>query len=40
LKNGALAHLPSKSFAANSAWLVLAAMAFNLLPLVEIPQSC
>jgi hypothetical protein len=31
LKNGPLAHLPSASFAANSAWLVLAAMAFNLL---------
>ena len=31
LKNGPLAHLPSKSCAANSAWLVLAAMAFNLL---------
>jgi hypothetical protein len=31
LKNGPLAHLPCKSFAANSAWLVLAAMAFNLL---------
>jgi Transposase DDE domain group 1 len=30
LKNGPLAHLPSASFAANSAWLVLAAMAFNL----------
>ena len=30
LKNGSLAHLPSGSFAANSAWLVLAAMAFNL----------
>jgi hypothetical protein len=30
LKNSALAHLPSGSFAANSAWLVLAAMAFNL----------
>ena len=30
LKNGALAHLPSGSFTANSAWLVLAAMAFNL----------
>ena len=30
LKNGPLAHLPSGSFAANSAWLVLAAMAFNL----------
>ena len=30
LKNGPLAHLPSSSFMANSAWLVLAAMAFNL----------
>ena len=30
LKNGPLAHLPSVNFAANSAWLVLAAMAFNL----------
>jgi hypothetical protein len=30
LKNGPLAHLPSGRFAANSAWLVLAAMAFNL----------
>ena len=30
LKNGPLAHLPSGSFAANSAWLVLAVMAFNL----------
>jgi hypothetical protein len=30
LKNGPLAHLPSGSFWANSAWLVLAAMAFNL----------
>ena len=30
LKSGALAHLPSASFAANSAWLVLAATAFNL----------
>ena len=30
LKNSALAHLPSKSFAANGAWLVLAVMAFNL----------
>ena len=30
LKNGPLAHLPSGSFAANSAWLVLAATAFNL----------
>src|SRR4029453_15241022 len=30
LKDSALAHLPSKSFAANSAWLVAAVMAFNL----------
>lgn len=30
LKNSALAHLPSASFAANSAWLVLAVAAFNL----------
>jgi hypothetical protein len=31
LKTGALAHLPSGNFAANSAWLVLAAMNYNLL---------
>jgi len=30
LKASALAHLPSGSFAANSAWLVLASIAFNL----------
>ena len=30
LKNSALAHLPSGHFWANSAWLVCAAMAFNL----------
>src|SRR6476619_6269475 len=30
LKDSALAHLPSKSFAANAAWLVLAVVAFNL----------
>ena len=30
LKASALAHLPSASFTANSAWLVLAVMAFNL----------
>ena len=30
LKNSALAHLPSSSFAANAAWLVLAVIAFNL----------
>jgi hypothetical protein len=30
LKGAALAHLPSASFAANAAWLVLAVMAFNL----------
>ncbi|MDX6432331.1 MAG: hypothetical protein QOE54_4697 [Streptosporangiaceae bacterium] len=31
LKNGPLAHLPLASLAANSAWLVFAAMAFNLM---------
>ncbi len=30
LKGSALAHLPSGSFTANSAWLVLASIAFNL----------
>ena len=30
LKNGPLAHLPSGQFTANAAWLVLAAIAFNL----------
>jgi hypothetical protein len=30
LKHAALAHLPSAKFAANSAWLVLAVIAFNL----------
>ena len=30
LKDGPLAHLPSGKFTANSAWLVLAAIAFNL----------
>ena len=30
LKDSALAHLPSKSFPANAAWLVLAVIAFNL----------
>ncbi len=30
LKNGPLAHLPSGHFWANSAWLVCAAIAFNL----------
>ena len=30
LKSSALAHLPSSSFSANSAWLVLAVIAFNL----------
>ena len=29
-KGGALAHVPSGSFAANGAWLVMAAIAFNL----------
>ena len=31
LKNGPLAHLPSANFMANSAWLALAAIAFNLM---------
>jgi hypothetical protein len=31
LKSGPLAHLPSGRFPANSAWLVLAAIAFNLI---------
>src|SRR4051794_25384208 len=30
VKNGPLAHLPSGKFAANSAWLALAAIAFHL----------
>jgi hypothetical protein len=30
LKNSALAHLPSATFTANAAWLVLACIAFNL----------
>src|SRR6185312_656218 len=30
LKNSALVHLPSGHFGANSAWLVLAVMAYNL----------
>ncbi len=30
LKNGSIAHLPSGVFTANSAWLVLAVIAFNL----------
>jgi hypothetical protein len=30
LKQGPIAHLPSGSFGANSAWLVCAAIAFNL----------
>ena len=30
LKNGPLAHMPSAVFTANSAWTVLAAIAFNL----------
>ena len=30
LKSGALSHLPSGQFASNGAWLIMAAMAFNL----------
>jgi hypothetical protein len=37
LKNSALAHLPSGHFGANSAWLVLAAMAFNLMRSAGLP---
>ncbi len=32
LKAGPLAHLPSKSFNANAAWLAIATIAFNLTP--------
>ncbi|MEO5833675.1 MAG: transposase, partial [Nakamurella sp.] len=39
LKNGPLAHLPSGNFMANSAWLVLAAMAFNLTRAVGVLAS-
>jgi hypothetical protein len=37
LKNSALAHLPSGHFAANSAWLVCAVMAFNLMRSAGLP---
>jgi hypothetical protein len=30
LKSGALSHLPSGQLASNGAWLIMAAMAFNL----------
>ena len=30
LKSGALSHLPSGQFSSNGAWLIMAAMAFNL----------
>ena len=39
LKNGPLAHLPSGKFWANSAWLVLAAIAFNLTRAVGVLAS-
>ncbi|MGO1975529.1 MULTISPECIES: IS1380 family transposase [unclassified Brachybacterium] len=39
LKNGPLAHLPSGKFAANSAWTVLAATAFNLTRAVGVLAS-
>jgi hypothetical protein len=39
LKNGPLAHLPSGHFWANSAWLVCAAMAFNLTRAVGVLAS-
>jgi hypothetical protein len=39
LKNGPLAHLPSGQFMANSAWLVLAAIAYNLTRAVGVLAS-
>src|SRR3954454_22787085 len=39
LKGGPLAHLPPGKFAANSAWLVLATMAFNLSRAAGAPAS-
>jgi len=36
LKDSALAHMPSGVFAANSAWLVAAVMAYNLTRAVEL----
>lgn len=39
LKNGPLAHLPSGKFTANSAWTVMAAMAFNLSRAVGVLAS-
>jgi hypothetical protein len=39
LKNGPLAHLSSGNLAANSAWLVLAAMAFNLTRAAGVPAG-
>jgi len=39
LKTGPLAHLPSGSFAANSAWAVCAAMAYNLTRTVGVLAS-
>ncbi len=39
LKGGPLAHLPSGKFWANSAWLVCAAMAFNLTRTTEVLAS-
>ncbi len=39
LKSGPLAHLPSGNFMANSGWLVLAAMAFNLTRAVGVAAA-
>ena len=39
LKNSAMAHLPSRRFSANGAWLVCAAMAFNLTRAVGVLAS-
>jgi hypothetical protein len=40
LKNSALAHLPSGRFAANAAWLVCAAIAFNLTRALGVLAGC
>ena len=39
LKSGPMAHLPSGNFMANSGWLVLAAMAFNLTRAVGVAAA-
>ena len=39
LKSGPMAHLPSGRFMANSGWLVMAAMAFNLTRAVGVAAA-